>query len=152
STGATMIERRRPGKVPAGTMRIADAVGKRHRKDMGDLDALVASIREIGLLHPVVIRPNGALIAGERRLHAAKALGWETTPVRMLDLDDIVRGEFAENAHRKDFTPSELVAIGEAIERIERERAKKRKAHNGRPGKLPEGQTGDARDRTATQL
>jgi uncharacterized protein with HEPN domain len=48
----------------------------------------------------------------------------------MLDLDDIVRGEFAENAHRKDFTPSELVAIGEAIERIERERAKERKAHN----------------------
>ena len=40
-----MIERRRPGKVPAGTMRIADiTVGKRHRKDMGDLDTLAASM------------------------------------------------------------------------------------------------------------
>ena len=51
-------------------------VGKRHRKDLGDIRFLARSIQEIGLLHPVVIRPEGKLIAGERRLWALKLLGW----------------------------------------------------------------------------
>jgi N6-adenosine-specific RNA methylase IME4 len=45
-----------------------------------------------------------------------------------------------------------LVAIGQEVERIEREQARARKAHNGRPGKLPERQTGDTRDKVAVQL
>jgi hypothetical protein len=49
--------------IPIGFIR----VGKRHRKDMGDLDAFACNIKEIGLLHPPVIRPDGLLIAGERR-------------------------------------------------------------------------------------
>ena len=40
-------------------------VGKRHRKDLGDIRALARSIQEIGLLHPVVIRPDRKLIAGD---------------------------------------------------------------------------------------
>ena len=56
---------------------------------------------EIGLLHPIVIRPDGKLIAGERRLRAAKLLGWTEIPVTVVDLDDVVRGEFAENASAK---------------------------------------------------
>jgi ParB family transcriptional regulator, chromosome partitioning protein len=51
-------------------------VGKRHRKDLGNIRPLARSIQEIGLLHPVVIRPDGVLIAGERRLGAVKLLGW----------------------------------------------------------------------------
>ena len=127
-------------------------VGERHRRDMGDIDALAASIDDIGLLHPVVVTPDLRLVAGKRRLHAVELLGWKTIPVTVVDLDAVVRGEFAENTFRKDFTPSELVAIGEQVERIEREHARKRKAHGGRPGKLPERQTGDTRDRTAAQL
>jgi protease I len=34
-------------------------VGKRHRKDLGDIRSLARSIQEIGLLHPVVVRPDG---------------------------------------------------------------------------------------------
>jgi ParB/Sulfiredoxin domain len=55
-----------------GTRRRIDeiTVGERHRRDLGNIDALAASIREIGLLHPIVIAPDGRLIAGVRRLRA----------------------------------------------------------------------------------
>lgn len=102
------------------------AVGRRHRLDMGDIDGLAASIAELGLLHPIVIKPDGALIAGERRLVACKALGWSKVPVTVIDLDKIVRGEFAENTHRKNFTLSEAVAIKRTLEPLERAEAKKR--------------------------
>ena len=89
------------------TANITDiSVDKRHRKDLGDVDALAASIAEIGLLHPVVVRPDRALIAGARRIAACKQVGWTEVPVRVVDLDEIVKGEYAENAHRKDFLPS----------------------------------------------
>src|SRR5262249_39646537 len=94
---------------PAATRRItAIKVGQRHRKDLGDLDSLVESLETVGLLHPVVIDPEDRLIAGQRRLEAAKLLGWKTIPVRVVDLEAIALGEFAENACRKDFTPSEI--------------------------------------------
>ena len=71
-------------------------VGERNRKDMGDLAALAASTAsELGLMHPIVVRPNGTLIAGERRLRAAELLGWSDIPVNIVDLDAVVRSEFA---------------------------------------------------------
>src|SRR5215831_15235654 len=76
-------------------------VGTRHRKDMGDVDGLAASMAELGLLHPIVVRPDGVLVAGERRLRAAKMLGWTEIPVNIIDLEAVTRGEFAENAVRK---------------------------------------------------
>jgi hypothetical protein len=48
-----------------------------------------------------------------------------------VDIDAIVRGEFAENAHRKDFTLSETVAIKRALEPIERAAAKQRQGMRG---------------------
>jgi ParB family chromosome partitioning protein len=93
----------------------AIVVGERHRKDMGDIGALARSIADIGLLHPLVVAPNLRLIAGERRLRACQSLGWHTVPITVIDLDEIVRGEHAENAHRKDFTLSEAVAIKRAL-------------------------------------
>lgn len=93
-------------------------VGIRHRKDMGDVAALAESIRQVGLLHPIVVTPNGCLVAGERRLSACKLLGWSEVPVSIVDLTEIARGEFAENAIRKDFLPSEMVAIKRTLEPI----------------------------------
>ena len=147
----------RPGhsttKLGRQTMPLdAIRIGGRHRRDLGDLDALVASMDEIGLLHPVVVHPDGTLIAGQRRLRAAERLGWSDVPVTVVDVDEIVRGEVAENTHRKDLTPSELVAVAQEVERREREEARQRKAHGGRAGKLPERQIGDTRDRVAAQL
>jgi hypothetical protein len=64
------------------TMPITDVkVGKRIRKDMGDIEGLADSIRELGLLQPIVVFPDGRLILGERRLRAAKLLGWKEIPV-----------------------------------------------------------------------
>ncbi len=127
-------------------------IGERSRRDMGDIVGLAANIAEIGLLQPIALRSDGVLIAGERRLRAAVSLGWTTIPVHVVDLEEVIRGEFAENVHRKDFSPSELVAIGQEVERIERERARWGKAHGGRSGKLPERDRGDTRDKTAARL
>ena len=47
-------------------------IKKRVRKDLGDLDALKNSLRTYGLLNPITITRDYELIAGERRLQAAK--------------------------------------------------------------------------------
>jgi ParB family chromosome partitioning protein len=93
---------------------------------MGEIGSLAASMAESGLLHPIVTRPDGALIAGERRLRAVQQLGWKEIPATVIDLEQIVRGEFAENTYRKDFTLSESVAIKRALEPAERAAAKER--------------------------
>jgi N6-adenosine-specific RNA methylase IME4/ParB-like chromosome segregation protein Spo0J len=135
------------------TRKLCDiVVGPRHRKDLGDIAGFAASIAEDGLLHPIPIRPDGTLIAGQRRLEAAKRLGWATIPVTVNDRVEVARGEFVENVCRKPYTPSELVANAEELERLERARARQRRAHSGRSGKLPERQTGDTRDKVAAQL
>ena len=107
-------------------------VGTRHRRDLGDIASLARSIQEVGLLHPVVVHPDGRLIAGERRLAACKSLGWKEIPIHIVDLDQIVRGEYAENGHRKDFAPSEIDSIRRAVEPIERATAKRHQALGGR--------------------
>jgi ParB-like chromosome segregation protein Spo0J len=91
-------------------------IGERHRHDMGDIAGLAVNINAIGLLHPVVITKDNVLVAGARRIEAAKLLGWRDITVRVVDMDAIVVGELAENELRKDFTVSERVAIGKAVE------------------------------------
>jgi SAM-dependent methyltransferase len=96
-------------------------VGRRFRKALGDLRKLAESIEDVGLLHPVVVTPQGRLIAGRRRLEAVKLLAWRTIPVHIVDLENIIEGELAENVHRKDFLPSELWAIAKKVkERVKR--------------------------------
>lgn len=56
-------------------------VGQRHRKELGDLDALAASIGRDGLLQPITITPDGLLVCGARRLAAVRRLGWQTVNV-----------------------------------------------------------------------
>ncbi len=121
-------------------------IGRRFRKDLGNLDALAESLDQVGLLHPVVVTPDNQLVAGRRRLEAAKLLGWKTIPVNVVDLEHIVEGELAENVHRKDFLPSELWAIAKKVREIVRRPV-------GRPGKMVENfhhfQNGKTRDKTA---
>ena len=71
-----------------------------------DLAELAASLGEHGLVQPIVVRARGdrfQLIAGQRRLAAARKLGWEKVPVRVLDVDDRQMSEIAivENLDRK---------------------------------------------------
>src|SRR5689334_2741175 len=107
-------------------------IGRRHRQDMGDIDAVAANIAEVGLLHPVVVTPAGDLIAGARRIAAFQKLGRADIPTTEVDLDRVARGEYAENQFRKAFTPSEMVAIADAIEAPKRAKAKERQIEGGR--------------------
>lgn len=134
--------------------RISDIIlGDRHRKDMGDIEALARSIAEVGLLHPVVVTPDNVLIAGERRLRAAQQLGWNEIPVHVVDLAEIALGELAENAVRKDFLPSEAVAIAEAVRGLEAKKARERMiAAHVSPGNLPEQEQGRTRDKAAAYV
>lgn len=91
-------------------------IGERYRKDFGDIDSLAKSIDELGLLQPIGIDSNYRLVFGERRLRAYQLLGRETIPARTVHISSLLKGELTENEFRKDFTPSERVAIGEAIE------------------------------------
>ena len=75
--------------------------------DVDSLQELADSIKQHGLLQPLLVRPLDGqyqLIAGERRLLAAKKAGLETVPCRVLDLDDQNMFEVAieENLKRKD--------------------------------------------------
>jgi ParB family chromosome partitioning protein len=72
-----------------------------------DLGELVNSLTEHGLVQPIVVRPQGdryQLIAGQRRLAAARQIGWADVPVRVLDVDDRQMSEIAivENLQRRD--------------------------------------------------
>ena len=128
------------------------AVGARHRRDLGDVASLAASIERNGLLHPVVVTPNGRLVAGERRLAAFKMLGRAEIPVTIVDLVEIVRGELAENVDRKAFLPSEIEAIRRTLEPIEKAAARERQGRPGEPrsGKLPEHNGARTRDKLGT--
>lgn len=106
-------------------------VGARFRRELGDISALADSIGRIGLLHPIVITPDGTLVAGMRRLRAVHSLGWREIPVRVVDLEDLMQAEHDENVVRKDFLPSEAVAIARAMEPAERKAARERQRKAG---------------------
>lgn len=120
----------------AATRRIDDIrVGDRHRRHLGNIEKLAASIRERGLLHPVVVTPDGRLIAGQRRLEACKQLGWSEVTVTIIsglgDAHGLLCAERDENTCRQDMTPSEKASLGMALEELERPKAKERQRASG---------------------
>ena len=79
------------------------------------LAALARSIREVGVLQPIVVRRrNGSyeLVAGERRVRAARLAGLATIPAIIREGDDTeaLRTALIENIHREDLSPLELAA------------------------------------------
>ncbi len=84
------------------------------RKDRGDLRGLIESVREKGVLEPLLVRhlPEAnryMIISGERRYHASKAAGLAELPCIEKNVDDAETLELAliENMQRKDLTPFE---------------------------------------------
>ncbi len=81
-----------------------------------EMDELVASIKEIGVLQPVVVRPLSAggyeLVMGERRWRASKQAGLERIPaiVRETEESDMLRDALLENLHRAQLNPLEEAA------------------------------------------
>jgi ParB family transcriptional regulator, chromosome partitioning protein len=109
-----------PRTAPAGPYReipIADIRSNRYqpRREFKpeELSELQASIKASGLLQPITVRPAGTdrfeLIAGERRLRAATALGWSKIPAVVKDIDDRTALTLAlvENLQRSDLNPLE---------------------------------------------
>ena len=101
--------------VPIGSI----SVNPYQPRDVFDEDALNSlslSIREVGVLQPVLIRRKSSdtfeLIAGERRWRAAKRAGKETIPAIVRDVEDLTSLEHAlvENLHRQDLGPLEEAA------------------------------------------
>jgi ParB family chromosome partitioning protein len=83
------------------------------RTEIGDLTDLTASIKEKGVLEPLLVKPTRTgrwmIIAGERRWRSAQAAGLTEVPCIEMDVDDSAVAEIAliENMQRKDLTPWE---------------------------------------------
>jgi len=83
--------------------------------DPQEITALADSLRQHGLIQPILVRRSGdgyQLIAGERRLRAAQEAGWKEVPVQIREADDRQMAELAivENLQRKDLNPLEKAA------------------------------------------
>src|SRR5204862_3122943 len=80
--------------------------------DKDELASLSASVKEHGVLQPLVVRAVGEqfqLIAGERRLRAAQDAGLATVPIRIVDFNDqqVLEAALVENIQRADLNPIE---------------------------------------------
>lgn len=149
-----------PTDIQIAKIKVKDRI----RKDNGSVAALAESIREVGLLHPIVLNKRRELVAGGRRLEAVKSLGWETVPVTIIaTLNDAIlafKAEGDENEHRKPLTPSEMVQRGRKLEELEKPAAEERQREHGgtthgKPkvtsGNFPE-VTGETRDKVGEAL
>ena len=103
--------------APIGRMIALDKLDpnpEQPRVEIGDLEDLTSSIKEKGILEPLLVKPSGIggrwmIIAGERRWRAAREAGIREIPCIEMDVDDRAVAEIAliENMQRKDLTPWE---------------------------------------------
>jgi len=94
-------------QISIDAVRVVDRV----REDYGDIDALAASLKSCGQHMPIIVDEKYRLLAGGRRLQAAKRLGWTTINARVMDgLSPLQKLdiEVQENLMRKDFTEAEI--------------------------------------------
>ncbi len=89
--------------------------------DAGALESLTASIREVGVLQPIVVRPDGfdyVLIAGERRWRAAQEVGLAEIPALIRDTDEggSLTEALIENLQREDLSSLEEAAAFQQLE------------------------------------
>ena len=92
-------------------LELLDPNPEQPRVEIGDLSELTASIKEKGVLEPLLVKPSRAtgrwmIIAGERRWRASKAAGLREVPCIEMDVDEKTVAEIAliENMQRKDLT------------------------------------------------
>ena len=101
----------------------------RIRKQDGDIESLQNSIVEVGLINPILVDENNRLLAGYRRLIACRNIGWTEIEATVVEVgDDPMKRlelEVAENLHRQDFTPEEVLAAEQKRQEIIESRRKK---------------------------
>lgn len=107
-------------------------VGARHRTDLGDLDALAASIERDGLLQPPTITPEGVLVCGARRLAAIQQLGWRTVNVwvrsGISDRLGQLMAEQDDNVLHKPLTSLEAASLYRELKTVMAEDAARRQS------------------------
>jgi len=97
-------------------------VKKRIRKEMGDIEALAESLKRYGQISPIVISAKNVLIAGGRRLEAAKYLGWRNiNAVISESSSELARLELEieENMQRRDFNMEEVAEATKKVYRLQ---------------------------------
>jgi ParB family chromosome partitioning protein len=124
------------GEQPGALEVALDAitVGVRHRKDLGDLEPLMASIAKRGLLQPITLTPELVLVCGWRRLEAIRRLGWtHTRPWWRPGLSEgatTVLAEHDENFLQQAYTKSEQAALFRELKTaLQQEAARRQSAH-----------------------
>jgi ParB family transcriptional regulator, chromosome partitioning protein len=101
---------------PVDKIKVTDRV----RDTVGDLHELKESMLARGLINPITIQVDGTLVAGERRLTAARELGWAEIPCHVWQddtADELIAIEIEENTCRADLT---LVEAEKAWQRYRR--------------------------------
>jgi ParB family transcriptional regulator, chromosome partitioning protein len=104
------------GLIPIEMIKVKD----RYRHDRGEIELLAESLKARGQIHPVLVNNDYSLLAGERRIEAAKSLGWLTIRAEMRvtastnRLSDM-EVELDENQIRKDFEWPEAAKLEKAI-------------------------------------
>ncbi|TAM67024.1 MAG: hypothetical protein EPN48_15315 [Microbacteriaceae bacterium] len=107
-------------------------VGHQYRRDLGDLDDLIESIRRLGLLHPVAVTSTYVLISGNRRLAALRKLGRTSVAIWVVpDVSDKLTTVLAiqnENTLQKALTPIEQAELYAELKTLYTEDAARRDA------------------------
>jgi DNA modification methylase len=124
---------------------------------------LAESVRELGILEPLAVLSDGAIVSGHRRWRAAVAIGLEQVPAQVLefvsDLDE--QAAVIEHNRQRVKTLSQRMHEADQLELLERERAKQRqRAHGGTApgraadsgGKLAGSESGETREKLAAAV
>ena len=111
-----MSEENQVQNIPMAKVDIWEEGNVRRRRITTGLDELVESIKRIGLLQPIIVRPEDGeyrILIGQRRYLAAKELGWETIPAIVRDYD-LLQGKIAsmsENIQRRDISGRDKAVV-----------------------------------------
>jgi len=116
---AAIAEEASSVELPIGEFRmivVADIkIGDRFRRDLGDIGGMADSIKEVGLLQPILVNTDLQLISGIRRLAAHRHLGREQILARVLDIEDPVLASIEEDRSRKPLLATEKYAVTEML-------------------------------------
>ena len=96
-------------------------VSDRVRTDIPNIDSLAESMRANGLLNPIVITDKHKLVAGFRRLQAAKKLGWKTIEASVIEsteAEHFLELELEENVQRLPFSELEIAEGKHRLEKM----------------------------------
>jgi len=100
-------------------------IGERFREDLGDIESLIESIKEKGIIQPITVNEAGVLLAGGRRTHAAIQMGLTSIPAIVRPSSDEIDEreiELMENVHRKDFGWAEKAKLVDRINTLKKEK------------------------------